>query len=172
MWASQVQEMRPRSERRPIVYGRVQYSGVDDEKAARPLETLRKWTSERELGRAGAAGRGSGGSGGAGVDLSDVPGAVLLSEGDRTPFGRPRTKGSFQLLRETLSTQGIVNSKGAFQHLSKVFNEERQQQQQEQKQQQQQQQQQQAKQFPLMNSVNSNPNIELASKVAQLNRSK
>lgn len=116
--ASVVPTLRPRPERRPVVYGRLHSSPPSDQEAAerpvRPFDVLRKLNSDP----------GSSGS------------VILYGEDDKAPFGRASARGSLQHLRELIREEqqaaGQLGAgvKGSFQQLRDVVREEQQQQQQ------------------------------------------
>ena len=96
-YAAQI--LRPRPERRPVVYGRVQQSPPD--KSLRPFDVLRRLNG-RPIIKSDT------------VDPDDA--AVLFSEEDKSPFVKATAKGSLQNLRDFVrEEQGSLSaSKGNF----------------------------------------------------------
>jgi len=107
-YAAQI--LRPRPERRPVVYGRVQQSPPD--KSLRPFDVLRRLNG-RPIIKSDT------------VDPDDA--AVLFSEEDKSPFVKATAKGSLQNLRDFVrEEQGSLSaSKGGFQNLRELIREEK-----------------------------------------------
>ena len=107
--------LRPRPERRPVVYGRLHSSPPmdSDDRAPRPFDVLRKLSRpESESGPSVPESSGSGG-------------VVLYSEEDRSPFAKSPAKGSLQHLRELVrEEQAGSGVKGSFQQLRDIVREE------------------------------------------------
>ena len=101
--------LRPRPERRPVIYGRLRESAVEEK--PRPFDVLRRLNGQRITPSSV-------------VDPSSA--AVLLSEQDLSPFPKPSAKGSLQHLRELYrEEQGpISGSKGAMDRLREQIREE------------------------------------------------
>lgn len=81
-YARQIGEptLRPRPERRPVVYGRIhQSAGEEPDKPVRPFDVLRKLNG-REHGKSEAE--------------TDATGAVLFSEDDKSSYTKAAAKGS------------------------------------------------------------------------------
>ena len=113
--------MRPRSERRPVVYGRLHSSpSVDFEssdRTPRPFDVLRKISRTETEGLSGGPGGQSGGS--------STSGVVLYGEKDRSPFAESSIKGSLQHLRDLVrDEQAGSGVKGSFQQLRNIVREE------------------------------------------------
>ncbi|KZS09176.1 Uncharacterized protein APZ42_026633 [Daphnia magna] len=121
--------LRPRQERRPVIYGRLHSSpsaasdgqeGAD--RPARPFDVLRKlsWT-ESSADAASAPSESINGQGRSGSAV------VLYGEEERSPFPKSPAKGSLQhlreLVREEQGRQGGV--KGSFQQLRDIVREEK-----------------------------------------------
>ncbi|KAI9556903.1 hypothetical protein GHT06_016697 [Daphnia sinensis] len=120
--------LRPRQERRPVIYGRLHSSpstasdGQDGaDRPPRPFDVLRKlsWTESSTDGASSESINGQGRSG---------SGVVLYGEEDRSPFPKSPAKGSLQHLRELVREEqggrqgGSV--KGSFQQLRDIVREE------------------------------------------------
>jgi hypothetical protein len=120
--------LRPRQERRPVVYGRLHSSpsSLDGQEVVdrppRPFDVLRKLsrTESADGGSASSDGQNSGAR----------SGVVLYGEEDRSPFPKSPAKGSLQhlreLVREEQSGGGQLPSgvKGSFQQLRDIVREE------------------------------------------------
>ena len=93
------QMLRPRPERRPVVYGRVQQSPTD--KSLRPFDVLRRLNGRPMMKS----------------DTSDTDdAAVLFGEEDISPFAKAPAKGSLQNLRDFVREEqgSLIASKGNF----------------------------------------------------------
>jgi len=104
------QMLRPRPERRPVVYGRVQQSPTD--KSLRPFDVLRRLNGRPMMKS----------------DTSDTDdAAVLFGEEDISPFAKAPAKGSLQNLRDFVREEqgSLTASKGGFQNLRELIREEK-----------------------------------------------
>lgn len=114
--------LRPRPERRPVVYGRLHSSPSDlegnSERPLRPFEVLRKLQQKT--------------SSSSSDDNGDSGAVILYGEDDKPPFARAAARGSLQHLREMVREEGAGPVKGSFKHLREIVREEQQQQQQQQ----------------------------------------
>lgn len=125
--------LRPRQERRPVVYGRLHSSppsssSLDGQEVVdrppRPFDVLRK------LSRTESA---DGGSSSDGQNSGARSGVVLYGEEDRSPFPKSPAKGSLQHLRELVREEQLGGGggqlpssgvKGSFQQLRDIVREE------------------------------------------------
>lgn len=115
--------LRPRQERRPVVYGRLHSSppSLDGQEVVdrppRPFDVLRKLSRTESADGSSSDGQQSGRSG-----------VVLYGEEDRSPFPKSPAKGSLQHLRELVREEqgGQLPSgvKGSFQQLRDIVREE------------------------------------------------
>lgn len=114
--------LRPRQERRPVIYGRLHSSPADQEvvveRPVRPFDVLRKLNGQHHQHSRGPS---------AEVDDPNL-GVVLYSEEDKIPFGRASARGSFQQLREhaVAAGQSGQSVRGSFQQLRDIVREEQQ----------------------------------------------
>jgi len=94
-YAAQI--LRPRPERRPVVYGRVQQSPPD--KSLRPFDVLRRLNGRPAMNTG---------------DAADA--AILFSEEDKSPFPKANAKGSLQNLRDFVREEqgSLTGTKGNF----------------------------------------------------------
>ena len=106
--------LRPRPERRPVVYGRPLRHPPSNEDAERsPLETLRRESLQEHDTSAFRLG----------VDPST--GVVLNSEDERSPFPKSPAKGQFNNLRDFVRQEGVGSSGGAYERLRDVVRQEK-----------------------------------------------
>ena len=115
--------LRPRPERRPVVYGRLQSSPLDEGERTRPFDVLRKLQLT-------ASDRDSASDSGA---MAADTGVVLYSEDDKLASKSSSSSSGLKQLRELYrdgDQGGVAGVKGRFQHLSEIVREEKQQQQQ------------------------------------------
>ncbi|XP_059351059.1 uncharacterized protein LOC130695243 [Daphnia carinata] len=120
--------LRPRQERRPVIYGRLHSSPstASDEGADRPLrpfDVLRKLSWTESSAADGGPMESMNGQG------RSSSGVVLYGDEDRSPFAKSPAKGSLQHLRELVrEEQGRpAGVKGSFQQLRDMVREENQQ---------------------------------------------
>lgn len=115
-WAGLLGEatLRPRPERRPVVYGRPLRHPPSSEDAERsPLEALRRESLQEHDTSAFRLG----------VDPST--GVVLNSEDERSPFPKSPAKGQFNNLRDFVRQEGAGSPAGAYERLRDVVRQEK-----------------------------------------------
>lgn len=122
--------LRPRQERRPVVYGRLHSSpsSLDGQEVVdrppRPFDVLRKLSRTESADGSSSSSSSSDGQSG----RSSSSGVVLYGEEDRSPFPKSPAKGSLQHLRELVREEqgGQLHSgvKGSFQQLRDIVREE------------------------------------------------
>ena len=114
--------LRPRQERRPVVYGRLHSSpsSLDGQEVVdrppRPFDVLRKLSRTESTD----------GSSSDGPNSRSSSGVVMYGEEDKSPFPKSPAKGSLQHLRELVREEqgGQLGVKGSFQQLRDIVREE------------------------------------------------
>ena len=111
--------LRPRPERRPVIYGRIHHTPAAEEAAdkLRPFDVLRKLNGQdREMAKTPPA------------SDTELSGTVLLTENDRSPYPKAASKGSMGVLRKISRDEQVGGSlaatKGSFHHLRDMMRDE------------------------------------------------